>query len=603
MYERLKPALRVLASGLAIILAASSLAIWLLGGFKNAFVSASDPLRPLGLSLLAALAYLAISGAGTVRRDLHRHGARLVTPVAVILAVCPAIAGLARNSWTAGGADSYAYVSQADLWLHLRLKMPVAIAASAPWPDALWTFAPHGYRPASQGNAIVPVTAPGLPLMMAAAKGLAGQRAMFWVVPLTGALLVWMTFAIARRLGSKGIGIAAAWLVATSPAFLAMLVSPMSDVPAAAFWAVAVYFALADTRRAALAAGAAASAAILVRPNLAPLAVVIAGWMRSSVVSGSGRTSRATWFGAGILPGCLIVAVLNTWLYGSPLSSGYGGLDTLFAIANIGTNLRRYGGWLMESQTPVALIGLIALALPLRAFWPTRAWQRAAQLMAMMVGVVLAIYCVYTPFDAWWYLRFLLPCWPAMCLGVAGVLVGRMGSRPLVVRFAALAILVAAGIHGIDFAAGRGAFPSGEGDHRYASIAKLAEQATEPASVILTGQNTGPTRYYGGRATLRFDLLDGAWLDRAVAWLAAQGRHPYILIEDWEMPAFQQRFAPQNTLGSLNFAPVIVYRAPGVPGSVYLFDPARPAGPTLQPAPPASARPKCVEPAPEPLLD
>jgi hypothetical protein len=41
-----------------------------------------------------------------------------------------------------------------------------------------------------------------------------------------------VTFAIGRRLGSPAIGLAAAWLVATSPAFLAMLVSPMSDVPA-----------------------------------------------------------------------------------------------------------------------------------------------------------------------------------------------------------------------------------------------------------------------------------------------------------------------------------------------------------------------------------
>ena len=79
---------------------------------------------------------------------------------------------------------------------------------------------------------------------MAAAKAIAGHCAMFLVTPLSGALLVWITFAIGRRLDSDALGLAAAWLVATSPAVLAMLVSPMSDVPAAAFWAVAIYFTL-----------------------------------------------------------------------------------------------------------------------------------------------------------------------------------------------------------------------------------------------------------------------------------------------------------------------------------------------------------------------
>jgi hypothetical protein len=121
--------------------------------------------------------------------------------------------------------------------------------------------------------------------------------------------------------------------------------------------------------------------------------------------------------------------------------------------------------------------------------------------------------------------------------------------------------------------------------------------------VILTGQNTGPTLYYGGRVTMRFDLLDEAWLDRGVEWLSAHGHHPYILVEEWELPLFQRRFTSRNTLGALGFAPMMAYHAPGVPGSVYLFDPLRQTGPTLRPTPPLSARPKCVEPAPEPLLN
>src|SRR5437667_11720674 len=279
MYERFKFPLRSVAACLAMAAAAWALMIWLLGGVRTSFVTASDPWRALLLAAAAAVAYAAITGAGGVRRDIDRHGRRFITPLVLMLALAPTVAGLARNSWTAGGADAYAYVSQADLWLHSRLKIPVPIASFAPWPNAIWTFAPHGYRPSMNGTALVPVTAPGLSLMMAAAKTIAGHRAMFWVTPLTGALLVWMTFAIGRRLGSPWIGLGAAWLLATSPAVLAMLVSPMSDVPAAAFWATAIFFALGESERAALAAGLASSVAILIRPNLAPLAALLAVWI------------------------------------------------------------------------------------------------------------------------------------------------------------------------------------------------------------------------------------------------------------------------------------------------------------------------------------
>ncbi len=47
------------------------------------------------------------------------------------------MAGIARNSWTAGGADQYAYVSQADLWLNGDLTVPIPLAATAPWPEAV----------------------------------------------------------------------------------------------------------------------------------------------------------------------------------------------------------------------------------------------------------------------------------------------------------------------------------------------------------------------------------------------------------------------------------------------------------------------------------
>ena len=569
-----------------------SLAVWLVGGFHiplgHVSIISTDPLRPLAAAAAAAIIYATVSGSDQLRADLIGLG-RLSTPVALVLALSPAVAGLARNSWTAAGSDSYAYVSQADLWLQGTQTIRVPIADVVPWPNALWTFTPHGYRPAAVGSALVPVTSPGLSLMMAAAKAAAGHCAMFWVVPITGALLVWTTFLIGRRLHSDGVALGAAWLMATSPAFLAMLVSPMSDVPAAALWAGAIYFTLDGSGRGALAAGLAASAAILIRANLAPLAgVLFVGRIflfRRRPPADALRDSA--YFAAGTLAGCLLIAWLNDSLYGSPLASGYGELSSLFALHNVPTNLRRYGGWFLDSQTPFAVLGVAALFFQ-------------SPILAAFALAVLGLYLAYIPFEAWWYLRFLLPAWPAMCIGTAAVFLPRR--RPAW-RVAGGVVLIALGLHGIRFAAANGAFPVGEGDHRYASIAKLVEQVTDQSSVILTGQNTGPTRYYSGRLTMRFDVLDEAWLDRAVAWLTARGRHPYFLLEEWELPLFQNRFAAVNGLGALRLTPVLAYHAPGAPGRVYLFDPAHPGGPTLGSIPPVSARSKCVEPSPLPMLN
>jgi hypothetical protein len=101
---------------------------------------------------------------------------------------------------------------------------------------------------------------------------------------------------------------------------------------------------------------------------------------------------------------------------------------------------------------------------------------------------------------------------------------------------------------------------------------------------------------------MRFDLLNEEWLDRAIAWLTDHGRHPYILLEDWERPIFEKRFAATSELGRLSLTPVLAYRAYGIPGTVYLFDTARPAADTWEPPPIRNPQPRCLPPATPPRL-
>jgi len=238
--------------------------------------------------------------------------------------------------------------------------------------------------------------------------------------------------------------------------------------------------------------------------------------------------------------------------------------------------------------------------LPFALVWPGRRQRQAALLFGATLVVVWALYLAYMPYEAWWFLRFMLPSWPAICLGMAVVIVRLGRTHSVALRLAAFGLALAVGAYTIRFAVNNGAFPSGEGDHRYVSIAKIVEQATEPSAVIFTGQHSGPTRYYAGRTIVRYELVDPAWLDRAVQWLTAAGRRPYFLLEEYEVLDWEKRFGAANTLGRLTLAPIAEYRAPGVPGAIFLFDPARPDGGALITTPPPEARATCV--APSPLL-
>lgn len=193
--------------------------------------------------------------------------------VAIALAVLMAAIGLGWGALIGAGADSSGYVSEAMLWRQGQLVVDQPIIGESPWPGAAATWSPLGFRPAvSKPDAIVPTYPPGLPLLMAALQTVFGFAGAFLVVPLAGGFAVFLTYVLGQRLfGQPGVSLWAAVLVATSPAFLFQLMSPMSDVPVTVAWTLALVLALG--RRPFL-SGLAIAAAIAIRPNLAPVALV-----------------------------------------------------------------------------------------------------------------------------------------------------------------------------------------------------------------------------------------------------------------------------------------------------------------------------------------
>jgi hypothetical protein len=509
-------------------------------------------------------------------RGLARLTRRLVpsAPVlALLLAGIVAAAGWVYGSKTASGPDSFAYVSQAALWRTGRLDIPIPLAPRAPWPDAATTFAPFGYRPSVDDRALVPITAPGVPMLMAALQAVGGHCAAFLVTPLSAALLVWLTFVMGRQIHSTVVGLAAAWLVATSPAFLFMLMWPMTDITAAAAAAAMTACLLRPGIRPAVWAGLLAAAGILIRPNFVVVAAAAGVWLvLDALATGTDRRTRLARVGAfstSLVPGIVVTTWLNARWFGSALSSGYGTTGELLSIDRVAINASRYFSWLVDTS-PLALVGIVALAMPITWVWGGRAGWRTPTLLAMTAAATASIYLVYQPFTDWWYLRFLLPAWPALWLGTAVLLVGAT-TRWRAAFGLGIVIVLATGVAGLQLSRERGIF--GLGEERYVSVAQLVAASTEPNAVVLTWQHSGTVRYYAGRETVRFDLLDAAWLDRTIAWLHARGRPPYVLVEDWELPIFRERFAAANALGRLDFQPVASWESTRVDGRVFLFDP------------------------------
>lgn len=597
--------LRGVSLAVVILGSAWTLSLVVFGGFDarvlGSRVTTHEPLRPL-LFTAAALSVFILSG-GSARPRLpgwiagvdHRVAAGLLA--STVLAV-----GLAYCTTTASGADAYGYVSQADLWIDGEVKVPQPWVARAPWPSRRWAFAPLGYRPVDAAGdwAIVPTYSPGLPLLMAAAKLIGGHCAMFWVVPVSGALLVLATFGLGRRLGASTAGLIAAWLVATSPVFLYMLMWPMTDVPVAAAWSIAFYFLFGRTTSHAAAAGLAAAVGILIRPNLAPAAAIMAIWYIRPIQRADHGRGRAIVnllsFAAAASVGVIATAAINAHLHGSPLRSGYGGLGDLFAPANVWPNLQRYVSWMVEAEAALPLAGMLALLVPLRRVWPGAKDRLAAGVIALFVLTLWAQYMFYLVFDVWWYLRFLLASWPFLMLGLASAALALVRSRRPIVRAIIIVAFVGLGVRNLVFAARASVFHLWEGERRYVTMGMLVRSHTEPGSVLISLQHSGSLRYYGGRVTVRFDNVDDDWMDRAVQWLADNGAHPYLVVEEWELPEFRRRFASQRVLDRLQ-TPVLTYEGGA---TIFLFDLLRSRGPAgvQPPFVEAYANRRCVPPAP-----
>jgi 4-amino-4-deoxy-L-arabinose transferase-like glycosyltransferase len=534
--------LRRLLLSIIVLGLAWTIAIVLTGGIHLdlgfAILRARAPERPLAVVIAAALVYgFRYTAEFTAALERSRGIVRRVAlPLALAFGIALAVHGWRFGTLVAGSADSYGYVNQAYDWARGKLPAPIPLEMTLPIPSERVQI-PLGYTVGARPHTMVPVYAPGLPLVMAPFTVL-GPCGPYLVVPLCAALFVWFTFLLGRRVAGPTVGLLAAGLVAVSPVVLFQAEWPMSDVPAGACWTAALAFALGRTRRSAALGGVATALGLLIRPNLLFLTLVPFAYATLREPEWRERLYRAALFSVSVASAAILIAVLNTMWYGAPWKSGYGPASSLYAFGNVWTNVRQFGTWLWQSESPFVLFAV----LPLLPKVAPGAVRRALLPCAVFAAVALISYIAYIPFDQWWYLRFLLPGFGAfVVLMSAGLAVAVRRLPPSWAVVPAIVVVVAVFLYDYHFAANAGTF-GGLGQRRYVDIAQYVDENLPPNAAVLTMQHSGAIRFYAGRYSLRYDAMGPRGNARLLKVLVKQGYHPYLVIDDWERPRVAEVF-------------------------------------------------------------
>ena len=430
-----------------------------------------------------------------------------------------------------GGSDSYGYVSAAHALVNGQVILPQPIVEWLPFPEALRVATPLGWAAAPSGNAIVPGYPLGLSVVMAIVILAAGPGAEFYVPFAAGVGLLLLTYRLTARMADWRIAAVATLVVAFNPVVMNMVIQPMSDVPAAFCYLLAVYVLLAAPTLLPV-AGVAAGLCVWTRPMMIVMLPVLL-WLLP-------RTRHA-WlrFAAGLVPVGAVVAGVQWHLYGGPFKTGYGTVPGLFRVSMVAQNAPTYARWIAIIHGPLVFV---ALALG--------AWRAPGRLVvASAVGFVLGIlpYLFKGPyFDDFGLVRYILPA-VIPCLLVAVIGVGDLMTRYLS-RTAATAALtvfaIASASYSYRVVAAEGTFQAVTQESRYAAVGDWIRDHTPLQSVVLAEIHSGSLRFYSHRTTLRFVTLPPDELGATVRALAGRGIACFAAIDgEEEQRVFQQRFA------------------------------------------------------------
>lgn len=504
---------------------------------------------------------------------------RLGTYAALLIAGLVFAVTVRSNLFVAGGSDSSGYLSASELWRTGFLYRPEPLVFWATWPSMPDVAFPLGYRSGPIRGTEVSFYPPGFPILLAAATEIGGPMAGHLVSPLMAGVLVFAAFAVGRAASGTIAGLIAAALTASSAELLLHSVHAMGDVPAAAFWILAWWCALRGTVSGAAAAGSLAAFALLIRPNLAPLAGVIglAILVGDSTAPDGRREWR--WLASALFAGfvALGVAVLM-WtqdaLYGSPLAPSYPGWSTLFSAKYILPNCRMYLRLFAEAHTlwPTLGVAVAAAALWRASRLNSEIDRRVALSGGGIMAVNLLLYLPYMPFDHWPFLRFLLPGTTALFVLFAALVAVAVRAAWRRLKYLAILLpllLAPIALHGRPL--GAYALNDWRAQSNVRLMGHYLREALPQNAIVLAFAHSGAVAYYTGREIVRLDLIEPSALDAIIDDLARHGYRPVFLLDQLlEEKPFKQRFVTSR-YGKLDW-PMRARFASVTP--IWYFDPA-----------------------------
>ncbi len=282
---------------------------------------------------------------------------------------------------------------------------------------------------------------------------------------------------------------------------------------------------------------------MLIRPNIAPVAAI----PLLMLLTTRGRASADLFAVPVAGAGALIAFVRGRW-FGSPLRSGYGTAEEIYALANVGANIRLDGEWLLNTHGPWLLAApLAAVAVP----------SRALRWLLLFAAAVVAVYLLTRcskpgPTCGSCFQRWRSRWWPRSAL--VATLQDRL---PAVLRAGVLlAIAIAIAALQLRSARSHDAFRTAD-RHARASLAGRYLAAAVPArSVIIAGEQSGALRYYTGRSILRWEVMTPDGLTAATTSLADAGYEVWIALDEWEEDLVRQRFKG-SAAAALDWPPLL----------------------------------------------
>lgn len=423
-----------------------------------------------------------------------------------------------HTAFSVAGSDASGYLNAAHLLSERRLKVRVTPLDTLHL-DNSWrvVFLPLGFAQPDEPKVVVPSYPLGYPLHLLVFGAIGGwNHAPFYVTPLAALLTVLVLYKLGREFDlPEELAICAAAVLAISPGWLFQSFQAMSDVLAAMWCSIAIFFAVRGQRDArwAIACGAAFAIAVWVRPSNLLLAPAIGFALRWNVR----RLAAAV---AASVPFAIALMLTNKSMYGKALVTGYGGVGDLMTWGACGPH---YIKWLAFTLTPIVFpCGLLVAfhrRMPL--------WQRMT-LLSWFVAF-LAFYSSYAICDAWWYLRFLLPAYAPILLASFVLIRDFVSRRAIQMALAAIMLITAIGF---DRHFDVGAFFESAKTDMHA--VHWAQKQLPPDALVVTMQMSGSYYYYTQRFAARYDYIAPPRFEELRAYVGDAGLKWYALVYDWE---------------------------------------------------------------------